>query len=191
MLQTYNSMSEDEMFSAIRSIGSRLVYLWAPLGTGLVVHYGGESHRFGPPSIFRQWNIPGRRSCSDAGVSAHWDCFAHHWFGYRSQHGGEEEIEEDYDCSKPSLQGEILRAVAQNSHIMTFASCVELPQLESCQFISSPTLAVQTLRLEGSSLDSFDDATLLADAFGTNRSLQALYLQCTEGSGELTEQILR
>jgi hypothetical protein len=103
----------------------------------------------------------------------------------------EEEIEYEYDFSKPSLQGEILQAVAQNSHIMTFASSVELPQQEFCQFLASPALALKTLRLDGYALDSFEDASLLVDAFGSNRSIQALFLHCTEESGELAEQILR
>jgi hypothetical protein len=186
--QSYNSLTEDEMLSAIGSIERAtlsglcichyrgLFSYGLPLGRALqsntvVNHIDFDPNLFSTNGTFQADEAAPMLEFLRTGTSLR-------TIGLAVDPSIEEEIQDEYDFSKPSLQGEILRAVAQNSHVMTFASSVELPQQEFCQFLTSPTLAIKTLRLDGYALDAFEDTTLLVDAFGTNRSLQELFF-CT------------
>jgi hypothetical protein len=98
--------------------------------------------------------------------------------------------------SRPSLEGNVLLALAQNAKITTFSSGIDLPLREFVQFLTSNTMAVQSCRLDHFAMCSFtvSDASLLASAFGTNQSARRLFLPCIEDSGRhfgLIEHIIR
>jgi hypothetical protein len=95
------------------------------------------------------------------------------------------------DESRPSLEGLILLAIAQNPNVTSFTSRTDLPQREFVQFLMSNTVAVQSCRLEKFAMSSFGDATELSCAFEANKSIRRLFMTCHEDSLEHLEYIVR
>jgi hypothetical protein len=95
------------------------------------------------------------------------------------------------DESRPSLEGNVLLAIAQNANITSFTSGTDLPLREFIQFLTSETVAVQSCRLEKFALCSFGDATALGCAFEANKSIRRLFMTCHEDTLEHLEHIIK